>query len=88
MRCASYVTTLRKELLKVTAAVGVAHPGLITPRDVDVFNGDYEGRSLAAVYGYKDGWGELGAGLATEITDLMHPQRTFDEVTYDERNDA
>jgi glutamate synthase domain-containing protein 2 len=80
-RCAHYVTTLRKELIKVSAAVGVAHPGLITPRDVDIFCGDYEARSLAAVYGYKDGWGELSPDLAAQITAVMRPKATFDEPT-------
>src|SRR5690242_19838319 len=80
-RCALYIKTLRKELVKVTAAVGVAHPGLITANDVDIFCGDYEARSLGAVYGYKDGWGELGPELAEEITLLMHPQATFNEKT-------
>lgn len=78
-RCANYITTLRKELMKVSAAVGVAHPGLITAHDVDIFCGDYEARSLASVYGYKDGWGELGGTLAEEITAVMHPQPTFNE---------
>jgi glutamate synthase domain-containing protein 2 len=80
-RCAHYITTLRKELVKVTAAVGVVHPGLITATDVDIFCGDYEARSLAAVYGYKDGWGELGPELAAGITAVMHPQATFNERT-------
>ncbi|HET6154332.1 MAG TPA: FMN-binding glutamate synthase family protein [Marmoricola sp.] len=80
-RCGHYVTTLRKELIKVSAAVGVAHPGLITAEDIDIFCGDYEARSLGAVYGYKTGWGELSPSLATEITRLMHPQPTFDEST-------
>ncbi|MCX6396579.1 MAG: FMN-binding glutamate synthase family protein [Propionibacteriales bacterium] len=78
-RCANYITTLRKELIKVSAAVGVAHPALITADDVDIFCGDYEARSLASVYGYKDGWGELGAPLAEEIVRLMHPRSTFNE---------
>jgi glutamate synthase domain-containing protein 2 len=72
-RCAHYIRTFRKELVKVTEAVGVAHPGLITPDDVDIFCGDYEARSLGTVYGYKDHWGELGAALAAEITSLMAP---------------
>ncbi len=79
VRCAHYITTLRKELMKVAAAVGVAHPGLITANDVDIFLGDYDARSLSSVYGYKDGWGELGPDLAAEITRLMHPQATFNE---------
>ena len=47
----------------------MAHPGLITAEDVDIFCGDYEARSLRAVYGYKDGWGALGPQLAEEITE-------------------
>ena len=72
-RCAHYIRTFRKELVKVTEAVGVAHPGLITPDDVDVMCGDYEARTLRAVYGYKDGWGELGPDLAAEIETVMAP---------------
>ena len=53
--------------------IGVAHPGLITADDIDIFCGDYEARSLRAVYGYKDGWGSLGPDLAEEITELMAP---------------
>lgn len=75
-RAAVYLRTLRKELLKVSSAVGVAHPGLITTGDIEIMNGDYEARSLAGVYGYKDGWGELGPELAQEITTLLAPDPT------------
>ncbi len=78
-RCAVYLRTLRKELTRVSAAVGVAHPALITCADVDIFNGDYDARSLASVYGYKDGWGELGADLRAEVLRFMHPTDHFDE---------
>ncbi|WP_408898096.1 FMN-binding glutamate synthase family protein [Nocardioides sp. R1-1] len=78
-RCAVYLRTLRKELTRVSAAVGVAHPSLITCADVDIFNGDYDARSLASVYGYKDGWGELGPALREQVVRLMHPQERFDE---------
>jgi glutamate synthase domain-containing protein 2 len=77
-RAAVYLRTLRKELLKVSAAVGVAHPALITPSDVEIMNGDYEARTLAAVYGYKDGWGELGPQPADEITALLAANPTPD----------
>lgn len=78
-RCAIYLRTLRKELTRVSAAVGVPHPGLITCADVDIFNGDYEARPLAAVYGYQDGWGELGPDLRAQLVDLMHTAGQFDE---------
>ena len=70
-RAAVYLRTLRKELLKVSSAVGVAHPSLISTTDIEILNGDYEARTLASVYGYKDGWGELGTDLAEEITELL-----------------
>jgi hypothetical protein len=72
-RCAQYIRTFRKELVKVSESVGVAHPGLITADDVDIFRGDYEAQSLRAVYGYKDDWGTLGPELAHEIRHLMQP---------------
>ena len=78
-RCAIYLRTMRKELTRLSAAVGVAHPALITTADVDIFNGDYEARSLASVYGYKDGWGQLGPGLREEVLRIMNPQDHFDE---------
>ncbi|MFF9409697.1 FMN-binding glutamate synthase family protein [Streptomyces anandii] len=74
-RAAVYLRTLRKELTKLSAAVGVAHPSLITATDIEILNGDYEARTLAAVYGYKDGWGELGPRLADEITTLLATER-------------
>jgi glutamate synthase domain-containing protein 2 len=70
-RAAAYLRTLRKELMKVSSAIGVAHPALITATDIEIMNGDYDARTLAGVYGYKDGWGKLGPHLADEITALL-----------------
>ena len=73
VRCGNFVLALRRELLKVSEAVGVAHPGLITPEDVDIFCGDYEARPLAQVYGYEPGWGRLGPELTRGVAAVMHP---------------
>jgi hypothetical protein len=73
-RCAQYIRTFRHEMVKVTEAVGVAHPGLITADDIDVFCGDYEARTLREVYDYHPGWGALGPEIAGQITDLMAPR--------------
>ncbi len=70
-RAAVYLRTLRRELMKVSSAVGVAHPALITANDIEIMNGDYEARTLGGVYGYKDGWGELGPHLADRIGELL-----------------
>lgn len=73
VRCGNYILALRRELLKVSEAIGVAHPGLITPADIDIMCGDYEARGLASVYGYKDGWGGLSDQHTLEITEVMQP---------------
>ncbi|WP_371633398.1 FMN-binding glutamate synthase family protein [Streptomyces sp. NBC_01259] len=70
-RVAAYLRTLRMELMKVSAAVGVAHPAFITADDIEILNGDYDARTLSGVYGYKDGWGELGPHIADGITELL-----------------
>ncbi|KAA1421180.1 FMN-binding glutamate synthase family protein [Nocardioides humilatus] len=62
-RCAAYLIQLRKELIRVSSAVGVGHPSHITPHDIEILNGDYESRTLTGLYGYKDHWGVPGADL-------------------------
>ena len=70
-RCANYVKTLRRDLLKVSEAVGVAHPALITADDIDLIDGLQSSRPLREVYGYGRGWGTVGPEAAAEITRLM-----------------
>jgi glutamate synthase domain-containing protein 2 len=64
-RCAAYLIQLRKELIRVSNAVGVGHPAHITPHDIEILNGDYESRTLTGLYGYKDHWGVPGTALDT-----------------------
>ena len=73
-RCANYVVSLRRDLLKIAEAVGVNHPGLITPADVDVVaEAGQATRSLTEVAGYDGcpGCGVLGEPLRREIGELM-----------------
>jgi glutamate synthase (ferredoxin) len=74
VRFNNYVRTLRRDLLKVSEAVGVVHPSLIGPDDVDVLNGVCTTLSLREVYGYQPGWGVVGPEQQEEITALMAPQ--------------
>ncbi|HEX5089395.1 MAG TPA: FMN-binding glutamate synthase family protein [Nocardioides sp.] len=74
VRFANYVRTLRRDLLKVSEAVGVVHPSLIGPDDVDVLNGVCTTRSVREVYGYEPGWALPGPELVAEIAGLMAPQ--------------
>ena len=71
VRAANYVTSLRRDLLKVSEAVGVVHPGLLTPDDIDVLSGVRSTQSLRDLYGYAEGDGELGAYWRDQVTALM-----------------
>ncbi len=70
-RVRNYVVALRRDLLKVSEAVGVRHPGLIGPDDVDMVDGLRSTQALRAVYGYEPGWGELGPALKQEVVGII-----------------
>jgi glutamate synthase (ferredoxin) len=55
----------------VSEAVGVVHPSLITPDDVDILEGLSEHQSLRELYRYEPTWGRLGPRLEEEIVSLM-----------------
>ena len=78
VRLANYLQTLRRDLLKVSEACGVAHPGLIDADSVEILDGNRTGTPLREIYGYEPGWGALGPQLAQEITDIMWPRRDHD----------
>jgi glutamate synthase (ferredoxin) len=71
VRAANYVRSLRRDLLKVSEAVGVAHPGLIGPDDIDLLDGVRTTRSLREQYGYGAGDGLLGARWSEQVIALM-----------------
>ena len=71
VRCSNYIRSLRRELVKVAGAVGVPHPGLIGPTDVELARGTRDAHTLADVYGYRDGWGLPGEDDARAITEFM-----------------
>ena len=71
VRLENYVRTLRRDLLKVAEAIGVSHPGLIGPDDVDIMDGNRSGRSLREVHGYAEGWGTYGPDLRARTDALM-----------------
>ncbi|WP_028650370.1 FMN-binding glutamate synthase family protein [Nocardioides halotolerans] len=66
-----YVIALRRDLLKVSEAVGVCHPGLVGPDDVDLADGLRSVAGLREAYGYEPGWGELGPALREELVSIM-----------------
>ncbi|WP_435746323.1 glutamate synthase-related protein [Nocardioides sp. SYSU DS0663] len=84
VRAATYVRSLRRDLLKVSEAVGVVHPALMGPGDIDLLDGTRCATSLGELYGYEPGWGCPGPEVTATVEDLMrgrlpddrHPVRT------------
>jgi glutamate synthase domain-containing protein 2 len=71
VRVASYIKTVRRDLLKVSEACGVEHPGLITADDVEILDGRTDATPLAEVYGYRPGWGLPSAADRDAIIRIM-----------------
>ena len=67
---ANYVVERRRDLLKLSEAVGVAHPGLLSPLDIDIPTA-CAARCRLRRSRADEGWGELRADLAEEIEELM-----------------
>jgi hypothetical protein len=62
---------MRRDLWKVSEAMGVVHPGLLSPDDIDILDGLSSHRTLREVYRYDPSWGRLGPQLEKEITEIM-----------------
>ncbi|TCJ30313.1 FMN-binding glutamate synthase family protein [Nocardioides jejuensis] len=74
VRVANYLKTMRRDLLKVSEACGVAHPGLLSVHDIDIVDGVHTKRPLDDVYGYQPGWGVPSEMIRNEITEIMKPR--------------
>jgi glutamate synthase (ferredoxin) len=70
-RVASYVKTLRRDLLKVSETCGVEHPGLIGPDSVEIIDTLSNGRLLDEVYDYEPAWGYPSARDRDDIVAIM-----------------
>jgi glutamate synthase domain-containing protein 2 len=71
VRVSNYLKTMRRDLLKVSEACGVEHPGLLSTDDVDLVDGVASSRPLREVYGYQPGWGQPSAADQAEIRRIM-----------------
>jgi hypothetical protein len=65
------VRTLRRDLLKVSEACGVWHPGLLTVDDVEILDGHRRAVPLGAVYDYRPGWATLNESDTAQIAKIM-----------------
>lgn len=56
-RLANYVVTLRKELIWLSQASGVRHPGLLTGDHLEILDGRFGSANLLEVFDYRPEWG-------------------------------
>jgi len=56
-RAANYIRTLRKELLALAHACGMAHPALVAPSQIEILDSHLGSASAADVFEYEAGWG-------------------------------
>jgi hypothetical protein len=80
VRCAHYLATLRFELLTVSRACGVAHPALVSLRDLEMIDGDRMTTDLASMFDYDPDWGLPSADDVEAITQMMATLRTAHQV--------
>jgi glutamate synthase domain-containing protein 2 len=71
VRCANYIKTLRRDLLRVAEACALEHPALIQAKDLEILDGSVGGSSLADLYGYQPGWGLPSEADQHDIRRLM-----------------
>jgi glutamate synthase domain-containing protein 2 len=67
VRAADYLIQLRKELLQLSRACGVAHPALVTLDHLAFVDDRFVARSAAEAFGYRPGWGVPSAEDQAEI---------------------
>ncbi|MGE3405015.1 MAG: glutamate synthase-related protein [Vicinamibacterales bacterium] len=70
-RLANYVITLRKELLALSRACGVAHPSLISADHLELVDGRYGSKTVAELFGYGNGVGMPSAADAANAARMM-----------------
>jgi hypothetical protein len=71
VRAANYVMTLRRDLLKVSEACGVEHPGLIDADAVELLDAATTARPMRELFGYQPDWARPSAADRAAIVALM-----------------
>ena len=70
-RLANYVLTLRKELIALSHACGVAHPSLITANHLELVDDRFGSKTVAELFEYSRGAGMPSATDSAEVSRLM-----------------
>jgi hypothetical protein len=70
VRLASYISTLRHELIELGHACGVTHPILVGQDGIEILDGHLATRSLQDIFKYDPAWMSFDR-LPTELNALL-----------------
>ena len=73
-RLANYVTTLRKEILQLCHACGVAHPAQLSTDQFDIIDESYGIRTATDCFKYQASWGMPNADGQQWISQWQNTQ--------------
>jgi hypothetical protein len=73
VRCANYIKTLRRDLLKVAQAAGYDHPAFLTTTDIEMLSGDGVWQSGSRLTGYPPDWALPSQADRDALVQLMAP---------------
>ena len=62
---------LRQEILQLTRASGVAHPGLLSGDMIEILDGRFGSATLTELFGYQTEWGFPSEADRREIVQVM-----------------
>jgi glutamate synthase domain-containing protein 2 len=71
VRLANYIVTLRKDVLALSRACGVPHPGLVTADQLELLDDRFGSTTIADLFGYGRGFGLPSTGDCDDIRRLM-----------------
>ncbi len=70
-RLANYVISLRKEILQLSRACGVPHPGLLSGEHIEILDGQFGSANLYEMFDYRPEWGFPSAEDQKEVLAVM-----------------
>jgi hypothetical protein len=71
VRCANYLSMLRRDLQRVSQACGVDHPAWVHSRHMELLDGSLTSASVQDVFRYDPSWGLPGADDLRELRKLL-----------------
>ena len=81
VRCANYIKTLRRDLLKVSQAAGHDHPAFLTTDDLELLSRSGDWQTGTALTGYPPEWGLPSKQDCDVLISLMAPAPTGSSAT-------